>query len=348
MRWREVIVGAIVTLLVTIVGGISVWFLTREQAPKWDGEKLVYNVDALGDFDLSTGRLGIFTIKAANIGNRAARDVRLTVNFPKSVQIKEKKIDFSSGPAAQFDEISDKPNALGIYIKSFAPNEAVKILLILNGDSGFDPEIGIRSSETVAEIQSTQSGSLVYGVRGTKSWLVTVCVMAAQAMIYMFPLGLARKMHRRVSTWMRSANNTAFLYIHSGLIEEAREMLDQSIRKKGADIYLLANEALAVGLTGDLEGAEKRFRAAEWWQCGRHEHALIYFNRSILCISNSDYDNANLYLNKALELSPKEIKKYCMLSNFIHQAVRSNHLIRDSIEKVCPKHEAIKYLSHAV
>src|SRR5262249_15380303 len=61
-----------------------------------------------------------------------------------------------------------------------------------------------------------------------------------------------------------SRNNTAFVYLQQKLFREAKDILLNSERRRGSHPIELANLALAFGLDGDDDGAERRFRAASW------------------------------------------------------------------------------------
>lgn len=44
MKWKDVLIGALITLAITVFGGIIVYYVTKEP-PKKISEKLIYSVE---------------------------------------------------------------------------------------------------------------------------------------------------------------------------------------------------------------------------------------------------------------------------------------------------------------
>ena len=94
------------------------------------------------------------------------------------------------------------------------------------------------------------------------------------------------------------------MYIHKGLYEEAKAMLQENIKGSGATSYELANLGLCLGLTGDFEKAEKHFEAAEFYtSSGASITALVAFNRGIVAYKSGAVDKSKAFFQQALHHS---------------------------------------------
>jgi hypothetical protein len=105
MNWRNIIIGAILTLIVTVIGGLLVVLLTRPPAL---AEKLVYTIDPPVTFDAKDTKISLVSAKIANIGTATASDVVVTLSVDEEISIAEHRVHMSSGPAAEYKIIAEE------------------------------------------------------------------------------------------------------------------------------------------------------------------------------------------------------------------------------------------------
>jgi hypothetical protein len=72
MRWKELLIGVAITLIVTVVAGILVWLITREPPPT--SEDLHFKTDYVA-LSAAPSALGVGSVKVANLGSKVARNV---------------------------------------------------------------------------------------------------------------------------------------------------------------------------------------------------------------------------------------------------------------------------------
>ena len=78
MKWREIIIGALVTLFVTALGGITVYYATKEpEIPK--KENLVYTIEDPTTFESPTSSFRLQSIRLANVGDLPAEQITLGI-----------------------------------------------------------------------------------------------------------------------------------------------------------------------------------------------------------------------------------------------------------------------------
>jgi hypothetical protein len=260
MKWRDVLIGALISIGVSVIGGLLLWFFTRE--PKIvEAEQLRYRVDEVASFSPGPAKIGIVTIRVANVGNKAARDVRSVFVLPEGVDIKAKQIAMSSGPAGVFVEGPESPRTLNLTMPTLAPTETVTASLLVQGVGNFTPEVGLRSDDTVGTQGDTQAAPAP-APAGRVWQAISAAITFMPAIFVLFAY---LRLRGSLTTLFPSVNNTAFLYLQQKMFERAKIMLLKKASNRGADAYETANLALAVGLSGDLEEAERLFKIAEWW-----------------------------------------------------------------------------------
>jgi tetratricopeptide (TPR) repeat protein len=336
MRWREIVVGAIVTLLITILAGIVVWFLTREPRT---GERLTYSVQQLASLTGDQTTINVVVVRLSNEGTKAAHDVKGTVQFVEGLEITEAQIASSAGlSSGATKSLSQEKRELDIDIPTLAPTEVLSATLLVRGASHSDPSVGVRSSETVGtEADPAQAATERKG--GISAIIATIVVAGAlllQGAIYFFRDRIRALIHR-LTPFYADENNVAFLLAHKGLPAEAEKILSAKIFGRSSGPIELANYGLALGLLGKPD-YDKYFKAAEGWEeieissSNTHLKAIIEFNRAAISISQGDLEEAEKYLSRSLAIEKQEILKYCSISDYIADARKLSIKIEEMIK----------------
>ncbi len=330
MGWRGHLIKYIGALVGTVLAGVIVWFLTVRESDEVKGESIRYRVDEVATFPLGGTKVGFSVVKVVNAGSAAARQVRIVVMFPDSVEIREKQIQFGNGLDAEFVETETDAHTLDITLPSLVRGELLHISMLLSGVSEFSPRVVVRSAESTGmEGASDSQDQTAY-----RSFFPLILLAVVQAG-FVWALFFWRKsplFFPRMMSLFPSANSTAFLYLQRKLTQEAQELLAQRIGTRGGDVLTVANYGLALGLNGDVDGAEKRFEIADWWAAGKHERAVVQFNRATLMIHLGELGLARGHLAKAFSLSRRAISNYCTISAYMDDAAEKDGVIREIIE----------------
>jgi hypothetical protein len=334
MRWREVLAGAAVTLIVTIFAGVIVWLITREPRSQPANEKLQYSLEDPAAFTAGQTRIALLTFRLANVGTKSATDVHVVALFKLGVEIREKQISLSSGLAGNFTATVDV-NRLEIVLPTLAPAETLTVSLLVSGATDIKPEIGVRSRDSVGVPGETQKAP---EPRNRNFELIAfLLVLAGSLMVAMGLWVLLFTRIRRTSNRLRDPafhlNDTAFVYIQIGLVSEAKKILSDLIDRYGGESVIISNYALTLGLTGDEENAEKLFHAAEWWSRDDLDKAIINYDKAIWLISQKKLGAAKEHLAIAFRFSKKEILRYCGLNLSIKEAAEEDPSIKSLIEE---------------
>jgi hypothetical protein len=307
MRWKETVISALIALIVAIIAGVVVFFVTRDT--KADAEKLIYYVENSAAFSSDLSNIEFVTLVAKNVGTKSAHHVKVVADFGPKSAIQDKKVVFSSGPAATFKDMSSG-GQLELEVENFSPTESVTISMLVR-NSGAEqsntwPHLGVESADSIGELVTLSS---LHPDENSKfSTAVRVMLTAltvASALLPILALRFIPTLRRIVQKFVPtspSLNDTAFLYIQMGLIDEAKKLLETAISTHGADAVTLANYALALGLEGDNDGAMTRFDAAEWWGSNPHEKDVVEYDRATLLLSQDQFSEAREHLKEAFSL----------------------------------------------
>src|ERR1017187_7306366 len=321
MRWRDVLIGAMMTLVVTGGGGVVVFYLTRQRPPAPASERLVYELDRPFSFETDTTKNTFQEIRVANTGDQAASNVVVGIQFPQTLKLLDYKVRFS-GPPGTVSALQRENAGMSLSLRSLAPHEVVAVSSMLAGILVAPPTVGVRSDNSIGtQGATTPLGASPNPRTGISAVVYGVPMLALVAQVIILILlrsQRARAFLRRYTPSTRSVNDTAFLYIHAGLADVGKEILQKAIFDGGADGFMLANYGLALGLSGRSDEGMKHLDAAEFYaDKRRHLTGVIAFNRGLLFFRDGNIDAGVKAIRKALSLSNVEILRYCSFSTVV-------------------------------
>ena len=303
--------GAIISLVVAVFSGIIVYLVTREKKPLLPFERLVYTLERPFSFETEATRNAFQVLRVANLGELNSESVSVALELPKGFKIVDKKVSLSSGPAGAFTTSLTGERVLQINMPSLAPGEILTVSLMVDGIPDEKTVVGVKSAKTVGK-----EGLLIKEVpdknieKQSVALLIILSAISFQVvLVFVAKPQIARFVKQRYGR-TRSVNNTAFLYLHTGLLKEAQDLLRQAIKTDGADCLMLANYALAIGFRNadKLQQSNKLLDAAEFYSFSiGHEFAVVLFNRSLLMLKHGDRSNGLEKMSESLNLSKKEI-----------------------------------------
>jgi hypothetical protein len=319
MKWKELIIGALVTLLITTVGGIIVWKFTKEPPKPEPAPYIAYQMDTPAKFKSESKSLVFNTVRIGNLGDKLAQKIVLSVEFPDQTEINDFSISNSSGPAARDNQndLKSKENEKIIKIDSLMPNELITLSILTNSYDG-DPKVTVRYPGGLAEQGSlSKRTSVQLSNEGPEAkW----AALSALILGLLLPIMLYRL--KRISGGFRSINNSAFVMLHQGLIADATKMLENELSSRGATSFELANLGLCKALSGDIDTASKLYSAAELYSQSKHIKVLVAFNRAISSFEEGDLAMAKKQFLTASDLNKRRIKEYVKYSVYGQSLVK--------------------------
>lgn len=331
MKWKEIILGALITLIVTIVAGIVVWNLTKEPAKPDPKAKVVFEIDSPAHFKSKSKTLVFNTVRVGNLGNKTAHKTTISIEYPEKTTILDFTISNSSGKAAKGNhkELESKGNEKLILLESLMPDEVVTISMLTDGNTEDNLNVSARYEDGIGERGILAKG--FYSVPERNKYK-SILSMFITLLLGVFMTFMLYRLRQRMGG-SRSVNNSAFMMLHQGLISDASKMLESEFHSKGGTAFEMANLGLCKGLSGDLEAAEKLYRSAELYSSSNPIKVLVEFNRSLSYFKAEKLEEAKLHFSNAIEINKRLVKWYVKLSEHGQNLV--NHF--DEFKGFSPK-----------
>lgn len=317
------LIGALVTLAVTVLGGLIVYYSTQEDLePRV--EKLTYQKDEQVSFYGRSNKLAIGTLKFANIGRVSAKNVSLVVTSMLSDFI-ELNVSASNG-AKLTAFITDDKNKISITVPSLLPDEIITVTYLLERESTVD--LSLRSDETIG----SEGPIYTLSNSNSKKSILNNFLGDFVPFLIVIPIALlffAKKYYDNNSSRSTSKNNTAFVLLHSKLINKAEQIFRRSILNGEDGAHCLANYAGTLGCLNRIEEAKSYLFAAKFLAVTKHEKAIVAFNEAIIYFHEDDIDASIKAFENAIALSDKEIKMYSSNSLIINEMKSKSITIKD-------------------
>ena len=323
MKWNDVLLGAVASLAVTVIGGIAVYYLTKEPDQK-KTEQLVYTVQQSATFSGGNQNVSFVTVRLKNEGGVAAKRVALSLEFV-TAEIKDFALEADSGTKELANEIKPKSKSIQLTFATLLPREAITLNLLLNGPE--KPKISVRSDASLGTEQSLDYEASKN--KGVSKFLeravpLTGVLLGLLAAVFL-------KWSGRSNSVFSNKNNAGFLLLHHGFVDEANTVLTDAIHSGSYDALTLSNLAVCRALKGGHEQAKQLLRAASFHDSNGHIKAVTLFNEALVSLIAGNKDEALAKLKQAIEKSPKHIRRYCQRS--IHlDPIRSDPVIFDLIK----------------
>lgn len=324
MNLKSTLFGALITLIITILGGLVVFYLTDK------GELLTYWYDAPAIFEKDSTSIVLQTIYLSNAGNEKATNVSAEVNYPDGIIISDKNVAFSTGKIAIFNDSIINNRSFILLVPTLLPKENIKISFILKSKLNSNPEVSVKSNSTIGKISEIGESMKKKRPIIEIGFLIFLLLLQLTLVAFLVYISIKRK-RLRIFGSEQSPNNTAFLLLHKNLPNYATKILDEVVFKAGADAYLLGNYALAKSIEGNFSESLKLIEAAKFYSKSDQEKMVNLFNKSLIYILKGELQIARKCLEDAIAIDAKEIKKYVEFSDLI-KTLRANNEI-DSIFK---------------
>lgn len=309
MQWKEIIIGAVSTLLVTVLGGVGVFYWTKEPDSK-KGELLFYSKNQAATFKGGTTNVGFNVVAVANEGGLPAKEVVVSIKYPVA-SISDYSIESQAGIKPIKQQI-DKQHAEFVF-EGLVPAERLSISILTTAPD--EPVVSVRSNSSlgkpIEERALNESGKKPYAEFSEKLVPLTglLSVILITPTLFVF-----RRYFRRIGN---SKNNVAFLLMHQGLTKYAEEILVKAINMGEDGEFTLANLAVCRAAAGDFPEAASLIKAARFYAASPHALAVISFNEALILLFENKTDDFFAKLNEAVEKSPRQIKRYCEFSTLL-------------------------------
>ncbi len=300
MEWKQVITTAITGVLVAVLSGVAVWYLTFEKAKS---EGVEYEISNTGQFGDGPNRLIFANVLIKNSGNIKAEKIDIDIAEANNKDIAEFQIKKSSSLINE-KSFKTENKSLRIEINKLLPGESLSAGLLFRGSNKIYLDISGRTNEKIVvkskKIKPSENNK--YYLFIFLSCFAFLAINARNLTKFLFK--------KYVYFHSPSRNNSAFLMMHSGFEKEASAILESAIKGGECTPYEFANFALCKELEGEPDQANRLLDLARRWASTNREAAFVRFSAFIIHAKRGNEDLASENLEKSIELE-KAIKRYC-------------------------------------
>lgn len=313
VNYSHIAVSSLVTLIITILAGVVVFYLTSKPAPK---PKLYYEIVPPTSFTTDKIQTVIQSFRVWNGGNKEAEDVKISIVIPDDSEIADKKIETSGGATIDVQITQIDEHTLLTKIPLINPNESVSFAFLLNNTSKEILEVDVRGKGLVGELRSSVT------TEPEESEDIT---LRDEPLLFIFMLGLVgiqlfllyylqrrgflKKLSLRAKTGGVSLNNLGFRLIHIGQIEKAKYYLNLALEKEPG-VYPLGNLAHAYALDGNYDDAISIWKVAEEYVHNNKSAAFLDYCSFCIHLLSENKAEALASLREALQKDKDTILEY--------------------------------------
>ena len=314
---KDKLVGALITLIVTIVAGIAVYYFSIRLKHEPD-ENLIYEIDPPISFTSEKTKLTLITVRLFNRGDARATNVKGAIDLRQiNGQPKDIAVTASTGDASGLTTDFTKEKNLIITLPVLLSGEAISVSFFYSEIVSGNALISLKSDKTIArssaEYLSASPKDKVTQEKAERVLYLSVPVLLIVQLVILFVL---RRL-RSTKQYDSSLGNSAFLLLHRELVPQAKKHLEKAIHNGEGDAFSFSNYAVCLAYGGDFEGARHYLEAASFCSSGKHAEGVVEFNRGIVYALESKFDLALKAFKMAVQASSKEVLKYAKFSVFL-------------------------------
>lgn len=303
--WQQSwIANAATVLVVTILAGVVVWWLT---GPPSSNASANYSLTSTGSFVSSNSGKFFYTLDLENPSTMATNDITLTLQAPPSANIEDLSIT-TSATRPKIGSINRDSNRISISIPSLRPDEIIRMSISYRSTN--QPVVKVVAVSSNAVIHARRSKGLE-SLRDRPLVLVVLLISYAVASYYISRL-VRQTLYRKMDDFgffLKNANNSAFILIHAGDWPEAKQILESALRQGKGGAYELSNYAVTLAQSGKSEIALAIIESLKLWtNDNTHLRNVVKFNEFMIKRINGE-DISSTEFNSLLAKNA-ELKNY--------------------------------------
>lgn len=301
--WKQIAVGTISAVFVSVLSGVMVWQFTKENEKK---EGLQYSVSQAGVFGQGPDRLTSYLVTVKNAGSVKAETVSISIRQTNDASLTDAQALWVRPKPSNINLIKTN-REYNIKVPTFLTTDRALVSLLYKGDAR-SPAITIRSKDGIGFPAPVETGGFA---KLSKRKIFASLASFAIAVVMSFLM--ARYIVERVSAskfLVRDRNNSAFMLFHAGLTDVAMDVLTSAIRSGENGPIVLSNLGALYSFYGENDKSKSLIDVSYKWSSDKHTTAVVNFNDFIRLFNSGNKPEAYAHLNTAVGLS-KTILAYC-------------------------------------
>lgn len=293
MDWKKFFINVATGVTIAIFAGIVVWLVTKP-APSVEG--VAYRVSTSTVFGGGQQRYTFFKVEVSNNGNAAATGVRIEVTDKNGGKLSDLQVTRSrSRPEVNIKSIDGIGLSAGIA--RFLPSERVTFAPLYMSSKVVEPSVIVKTDNGLST-QVIDSNADTEEPDRLQIYIALLTFAATAFGVRGFFKKIARRSRFRFHFPER--NNSGFLLLHGGLLQQAVKVLREAIEKGDHGPLVFSNLAAATAGIGNIEEAKKLLEIAAPWAEDNHDKSVVQFNRSIVDFIEGNLDIAEQNMSEAI------------------------------------------------
>lgn len=305
MKYKELIIGAALSLAVTLIG-ITTTFYINKTTSSSNHDKLSFAINQSTAFSSDSQDLAITSITLKNEGDQPAKQTLVSVALDHA-EIRD--VAIKTNNSIKYSNKTLQKNSLELMYDSLLPSDSITIELLLSSPE--KPKVNLRSSTAIgAEATEPKELKAPTLLDNLKKWVIPAIIITLT--VYYLAVIFSRKAERNL--FPKNKNNSAFILLHNGFTTEAGKILFNAISDGDYSPYAFSNYALCKSIANQNEQAQALLNCAKYFTEASHANAVYNFNKAIILYRTKEPDLALEAIKEAIKLSPKQIQKYYISS----------------------------------
>ena len=259
--WQQSwIVNTATVLVVTVLAGLVVWWITGPPSSNASANYLLTNT---GSFSAPNSGKFFYTLDLENSGRMASNDITLTIQAPTSAVVEDFSIN-TSATRPKIGSINREPSRVSLLIPSLRPDEIIRISISYRSPSQPSIKVVAVSSNSVIHARKSKGLELLRN----QPWILMLLFIGYASTSYYMSILVRKFLYRKMNDlgfYLKDSNNSAFILIHAGEWPEAKQILESALRQVRGCAYELSNYAVTLAQSGKVEAAKAVIEALRPW-----------------------------------------------------------------------------------
>lgn len=306
LNWKQILVSGIVTVMVTIVAGMLLFYLQMREA------SLTYFVDDTAPFVGDSENLGIYQVTVRNDGKKEIENVIAEISLPGAI-VKQKKV--SPKLIVSSEQLVD--NVYTVNIQSLNPQETFVISLLASSNNllPIRPDFTLRGKGVNGkEFESNEAPS------PTEENFITIAIAIVAAFAGLLTTLAIRQRTSAFGISFGGEQREVFLYL-CGVHKLYSEVEKYSIRQSRTSYWSESDRFAALALENLDTESEKRKKVlidlVEYANMAKSSKGIVYYNIARIAKAQENDQEAKEFLEKAKKIVPKLIDKRINLDGLL-------------------------------
>jgi len=318
INWKQIIITAIITGLMSLAVAIIVFFFTTEKT------ELIYEEFPISTFQSNETELSILNYTVKNIGQKKANNVKIYIKLPESSYIKEPNIELNNS-LAEYKILKQEKNLIIYEINTLYQYDNLNLsLLVENLKVRQGIKIEIRGEDSIGTLNNNNDNSISPIVIYTTLVLLIIFIILLIVLVL-----IANKAAKAFRFFRKKLNEESEIedrkirdiltqgvdYCDMGMSKESMRVLKKGKYLHPESSSIHANLARAYARNSQMDKAIIEYKIAEKLIKNDTDKLIFNYTKAHYFALINDKDNMIIHLKEAKKLDKDRVLEKIMLDD---------------------------------